>query len=170
VMTGIVGAIILIGLPTTAVDVYNAADITNTAMGPGFPWTVVLSREQRDGLSWIQRFTPADAVVQAEPFVRGRTQWSLIPSFAERRMAAGLPISLLSTPDYAAGARKVQAILRARSAADAHALARQLGIQYLWVDGDDRRVYGPGIAVLDAAPELFTPAFREGEVVVYGVR
>ena len=170
VMTGMVGAILLIGLPTTAVDVYNAADITNTAMGPGFPWTVVLSREQRDGLSWIQRFTPADAVVQAEPFVRGRTQWSLIPSFAERRMAAGLPISLLSTPDYAAGARKVQGILRARSAADAHAIARQLGIQYLWVDRDDRRVYAPGIAVLDAAPALFTPAFREGEVVVYGVR
>ena len=57
-----------------------------------------------------------------------------------------------------------------RISADAHATARQLGIQYLWVDGDDRRVYGPGIAVLDATPELFTPAFREGEVVVYGVR
>ncbi len=116
--TGIVCGVLLLGVPTTAVDVYNAADITNTAMGPGFPWTVVLSREQRDGLLWIQRFTPANAVVQAEPFVRGRTEWSLIPSFAERRMAAGLPISLLSTPDYAAGARKVQSILRARSAND----------------------------------------------------
>ena len=168
--TGIVCGVLLLGVPTTAVDVYNAGDITNTAMGPGFPWTVVLSREQRDGLLWIQRFTPANAVVQAEPFVRGRTEWSLIPSFAERRMAAGLPISLLSTPDYAAGARKVQSILRARSANDAHQIARQLGIQYLWVDGDDRRVYGPGIAVLDAAPALFTPVFREGDVVVYGVR
>jgi hypothetical protein len=168
--TGIVCGVLLLGVPTTVVDVYNAGDITNSAMGPGFPWTVVLSREQRDGLLWIQRFTPANAVVQAEPFVRGRTEWSLIPSFAERRMAAGLPISLLSTPDYAAGARKVQSILRARSANDAHQIARQLGIQYLWVDGDDRRVYGPGIAVLDAAPALFTPAFREGEVVVYAVR
>ena len=64
----------------------------------------------------------------------------------------------------------MQSILRARSANDAHQIARQLGIQYLWVDGDDRRVYGPGIAVLDAAPALFTPVFREGEVVVYGVR
>ena len=168
--TGIICGVLLVGVPTTAVDVYNAADITNTAMGPGFPWTVVLSREQRDGLSWIQRFTPADAVVQAEPFVRGRTQWSLIPSFGERRMAAGLPISLLSTPDYAAGARKVQGLLRARSADDAYQIARQLGIQYLWVDGDDRKAYGPGIAVIDAAPALFTPLFREGEVVVYGVR
>jgi hypothetical protein len=168
--TGIVCGVLLLGVPTTAVDVYNAADITNTAMGPGFPWTVVLSREQRDGLLWIQRFTPANAVVQAEPFVRGRTEWSLIPSFAERRMAAGLPISLLSTPDYAAGARKVQSILRTRSADTAHQIARQLGIQYLWVDQDDRRVYGPGIAVIDAAPALFTPLFREGDVVVYGVR
>jgi hypothetical protein len=167
---GLVCAILCLGLPTTAVDVYNAADITNTAMGPGFPWTVVLSREQGDGLAWIQRSTPPDAVVQAEPFVRGRTQWSLIPSFAERRMAAGLPISLLSTPEYAAGARKVQSIFRARSAADAHQTARQLAIQYLWVDGDDRRAYGPGIAVLDSAPSLFTPVFREGEVSVYAVR
>ena len=99
-------------------------------MGPGFPWTVVLSREQRDGLSWIQRSTPADAVVQAEPFVRGRTQWSLIPSFAERRMAAGQSYFAAVDARLRRRRAKVQAILRARSAKDAHAIARQLGIQY----------------------------------------
>ena len=42
----------------------------------------------------------ATAIVQMEPMVRGREHWTLIPSFAGRRMAAGLPISLLPLPEY----------------------------------------------------------------------
>ena len=167
----IMGGVLLVGVPTTAIDVYNAADITNTAMGPGFPWTVVLSREQRDGLSWIQRSTPADAVVQAEPFVRGRT--AMEPDAVVRRAADGCRPADLAAVDAGLCCRRAEGA-NPSSARERRmtrrTIARQLGIQYLWIDGDDRRVYGPGIAVLDAAPALFTPVFREGEVVVYAVR
>jgi hypothetical protein len=162
--------ILVAGLPTTVVDLYNASDITNLAMGPGFPWTVTLSPSQQAGLAWIRRATPANAIVQAEPIVRGRAEWSLIPSFAQRRMAAGLPISLLETPEYMERSQRARAMLTAGSAADAHRLARQLGVDYLWIDADDRRVYAPGIAMLDATPGLFAPVFRQEDVVVYEVR
>jgi hypothetical protein len=167
---GLTACILTAGLATTAVDVYNASDITNLAMGPGFPWTITLSPSQQGGLAWIRRATRPDAIVQAEPIVRGRAQWSLIPSFAQRRMAAGLPISLLATPEYTERSRLARAILTSGSAAEAHQTARRLGIDYLWIDADDRRVYAPGIAVLDSAPGLFAPVFRQDDVTVYEVR
>ena len=46
------------------------------------------------------RTRPRPPIVQMEPMVRGREHWTLIPSFAGRRMAAGLPISLLPLPEY----------------------------------------------------------------------
>jgi hypothetical protein len=167
---GLAACILTAGLATTVIDVYNASDITNRAMGPGFPWTVTLSPSQQAGLAWIRRATPPDAIVQAEPVVRGRAQWSLIPSFAQRRMAGGLPISLLATPEYAERSQLARSILTSGSAADAHRTARHLGIDYLWIDADDRRAYAPGIAVLAAAPGLFAPAFHQGDVTVYEVR
>ena len=60
--------------------------------------------------------TPPAAIVQMDPTARGRTTWSLIPSFAQRRMAAGLPISLLggTAPDteYADRSIRVQIDVR----------------------------------------------------------
>ena len=85
----------------------------------------------------MRRATPALAIVQAEPIVRGRDQWSLIPSFAERRMSAGLPISLLPTPEYMARAARVREIFRSRSIDDAHA-DRARAEDRLPVGGRDR--------------------------------
>ena len=53
--------------------------------------------------------------------------------------------------------------------AEAHTEALALGIDYLYLDGDDEG----GVAVRDrfrARPELFTEMFRRGDVVVYAVR
>jgi hypothetical protein len=161
-------AILLVGLPTTAVDAYNAADITNLRMGPGFPWTVSLSPPVQEALTWVKRATPPRAIVQAEPIGRGRTQWSLIPSFAERRMAAGLPISLLPMPDYMERSRRVRAMFAAPSVDDAHAIARELRIDYVWVDATDRAAFGEMRFADD--PTRFPPLFRNAEVTVYGVR
>src|SRR5205085_5650781 len=44
VATSVVALAMCVGLPTTAIDVYNAQDITNLSEGPGFPWTQVLDR------------------------------------------------------------------------------------------------------------------------------
>jgi hypothetical protein len=166
----LVGSVLAAGFPTTAIDVLNAADIGNRRMGPGFPWTVTLSPAEQEALAWVRRATPRSAVVQAEPIVRGRTQWSLIPSFAERRMAAGLPISLLPTPEYGLRSTRVRAIFTVDRIDDAHAIARDLRIDYLWVDQTDRAAYPAGVARLASDPTLFTPVFRNAEVTVYGVK
>src|SRR5204863_1564766 len=93
VATGLLA--LLAGAPTTMIDAYNAQDITNFSQSPIGPWTVTVTRDQSDGLEWLRTTTRPDAIVQMEPIVRARTTWSLIPSFAQRRMAAGRPISLL---------------------------------------------------------------------------
>lgn len=154
------------GLPTTVIDAYDAQDVGNTAMGPGFHWTLSLSASQLDGLSWIRTHTPEAAIVQAEPLSRGREAWSLIPSFAGRRMAAGLPISLMHEPAYDTRSRAVQEIYAGTDAERAGRLARALGIDYLYVDGTDRATYA-GVAKFDRRPDYFNRVFRNGEVTVY---
>jgi len=158
--------IVLSGLPTTVIDAYDAQDVGNTRMGPGFHWTLSLSASQLDALSWIRTHTAADAIVQAEPVSRGRDAWSLIPSFAGRRMAAGLPISLMHEPAYDTRSRSVQEIYASAEPERARGLARELGIDYLYVDGTDRANYA-GVAKFDRRPDYFEPVFRNVEVTVY---
>ena len=166
---GLAGAALVAGLPTTVIDEYNARDIRNLSMGPGFPWTIVISAPQQHALTWIRASTPSTAVVQMDPTVRERSTWSLIPSFAERRMAAGLPISLLDVPEYHERSQRVRAIYDASSAADAARIARTLRIDYLYVDEVERSAH-PSAAKFDASPEFFERVFSEGDVAVYRVR
>jgi len=166
---GVAAVVLLTGLPTTLIDAYNAQDVGNTAEGPGFHWTLRLSPESQAALSWIRRQTPDTAIVQAEPVSRGREWWSLIPSFAGRRMAAGLPISLMHVPEFDSRSREVQQIFAGADAAAAARQARALHIDYLYVDDGDRRRY-PEAAKFDAHPELFAPVFRDRAVGVYAVR
>ena len=112
-MAALLAAVILaIGLPTTVVDTWNAQDIGNRREGPGFRWTLWTTPDQQQAFAWIRANTPATAIVQMEPMVRGREHWTLIPSFAGRRMAAGLPISLLPLPEYRELSERVRTHLR----------------------------------------------------------
>jgi hypothetical protein len=163
------GMLLLLGLPTTIVDAYNAQDITNRSLGAGFHWTVVLSPEQQQALHWIRRATPRDAIVQMEPEVRERDEWSLIPSFAERRMAGGLPISLMSVPAYQQSSDRIKAMFASFDSKAAQAIAHELHIDYVYVDGLDRDTY-PGVIKFDNSPEQFVPAFKRGAVGVYRVQ
>ena len=102
--------------------------------------------------------------------VRGREHWTLIPSFAGRRMAAGLPISLLPLPEYlrAVGAcedhlRDGQRRLRRRDS------PRRMRIDYLYVDATDAHAYPDGVRKFDEHPELFARVFASGDVRVYRV-
>ena len=164
---------VLAGTPTTAIDVYNAQDTSNVSESPIGPWTVVITPDQTAGLEWLRRSTPQTAIVQMEPLVRERNTWSLIPSFAERRMAAGRPISLLGgTSDgseYAERSARVRTMYETGDARQAWNLARTLRIEYIWVDATERRAYPSGVAKFDAHPELFAPVFTRGEVRVYRV-
>jgi hypothetical protein len=162
------GAILVAGLPTTLIDTYNAQDTSNRRQGPGFRWTLPVSSAQQEAFSWIRENLPEDATVQMEPMLRAREHWSLIPTFAQRRMTAGLPISLLPMPEYQRASSEVQRLFQTANAREAWYLARGRGIDYLYVDGEDRAAYPDGVAKFATLP-YFRLAFENGEVWIYQI-
>jgi hypothetical protein len=158
------------GLPTTVIDTYNAQDISNLREGPGFPWTIVHTPAQQAGFVWIDRLTAPTAIVQADPTVRDRRNWCLIPAFAGRRMAAGLPISLLPNPAYQRLSQDVHALLTGLPAEEAHGRARALGIEYLWLDQDDGAAGVAALERLASRPDLFEVPYRRAEAAIVRVR
>jgi hypothetical protein len=160
--------ILAAGLPTTIIDTYNAQDIFNRRQGPGFHWTLPVTTAQQQAFAWVRKNLPEDATLQMEPMLRGREHWSLIPTFAERRMTAGLPISLLPMPEYDATSAEVQTLYRTSDAREGWQLARGRGIQYLYVDRDDRTAYPDGVAKF--GEPYFERVFENGEVEIYKVR
>jgi hypothetical protein len=161
---------VLFGVPTVAVDVYNAQDVTNREQGPTFPWTLVISPDEREALEWIRRSTPPDAIVQVEPYIRGNQHWAYIPAFAERRSVAALPGSMIPMRPYREAADNLYwGVFRARSADEAHNFAQFLGIDFLAVGRMERRAYASGIAQIAARPDLFAPVFRNPEMTIFRV-
>jgi hypothetical protein len=182
---GVAAVVVVAGLPTTVIDAYNTQDVANRhlwrdaerARGVAVPfdplseyrWTLLVTPEEWQALTWIRLNTPRTAVVQAEPVVRGRETWSLIPTFAERRMAAGNPIPLLARPIYVENSQRVKQIYASTDARLAWQEARALGIDYLYVDHTERTAY-PAVGKFDSSPEYFSPVFRNAEAVVYALR
>jgi hypothetical protein len=166
----VMALILAAGLPTTIIDEYNAQDITNHDLGAGFRWTVTLSADEQEALTWVRTHVPEEALVQMEPIVRGRDEWSLIPSFAERRMAAGLPISLVATPEYRERSEQVRAMFMTRDAQDAWRMATRLRIAYVYADATDIQAYGDGARKFASDARYFEPVFSNAEAAVYRVR
>ena len=166
-----VAAIILaIGLPTTAIDWWNAQDVWNERMAAGFRWTVVVPPDTQAAVDWIRTNTPVDAVVQMSINPRGRETWTLIPTFAERRMAAGQPISLLRMPEYDERSVQADAMYKAMDAAEANRIARQLRVDYVYVDRVERAAFGDAAIAKFEDRRYFTETFRNGSAAVYAVR
>ncbi|MBM3750619.1 MAG: hypothetical protein FJW21_05485 [Acidimicrobiia bacterium] len=166
VVTVTVALLLLAGLPTTLIDAFNAQDLENRTMGPGFRWTIPLSLDQQAGFRWLRESTPVDAVVQADPVRRGRDQWSAVPSFGGRRMAAGLPISLIHVPEYDMRSQQAHDLLTGADPQVLHAQARMLGITHIWLDEEDP---GDIAARLLTRPDLFGLLFHRGAVHVFGL-
>jgi len=156
------------GAPTTIIDEYNAQDTRNLAMGPGFPWTIVVTPQQQEAYRWLREHTPPTSVVQMDARSRERSTWSNIPSFAERRMAAGLPISLLNIPEYAERSDLARRMYATSNPAEAADIARTLRVDYVYVDEVERRAYSQGIS-FDRSPR-FERVFTEDPVAIYRVR
>lgn len=156
--------------PTVAIDVYNAQDIDNRALGATFPWTLIVTPGERAALDWIRRSTPVDAIVQVEPRARHSGTWAFVPAFAERRMAAGLPGAMIPLLPYSLATDNVTfGIFRAGRAEDAWNMAHFMGIQYLFVGAPERERYQTTIDTWNADPAHFKPAFRNADVTVYEV-
>jgi uncharacterized membrane protein len=157
-------------LPTVAIDVFNAQDVSNRGPGAGFPWTLVITPSEREALDWIRQSTADDAVVQVEPHARGAGTWAYIPAFGERRAAAGLPLAMIPLKPYLAATDNVRhGIFQATSPADAHAMAKFMGIDYLFVGEIERQNYRPAVERINARPDLFAQVFRNDAAVIYAV-
>ncbi len=163
-------ALALAGAPTTVIDLYNTQDIANREMAIGFPWTLVVTRQEEEVLAWLRRHTPPDVVVQVDPVARDPATWAYIPAFAERRMAAGIPISMIPRGKYVARSEVIhREIFGNRDAGRAHDTAATYGIDYLLV-GRPEREANPGCDErFDRARGLFTLLFRNSEVSLYRV-
>ncbi len=165
----VAASLVLCAAPTTAIDLYNTQDTSNRQEAPGFHWTVILSTDELEALEWIRTNTPPDAIVQVEPFLRDAETWAYIPAFAERRMAAGLPISMIPLDQYRRASHRIRDIYRSRTPEDAYLQARATGVQYLVVGPPERARYPELEATLNQAPELWTLLMRNNSVSVYKV-
>lgn len=166
VLAAAVVVVVAAGTPTTVIDTFNAQDVENTRPGPGFRWTVRLSAAERAALGWVRTETAREAVVQMDPTIRGRDTWTLIPSYGERRMAAGEPISLMHETDYDTRSARVAALFGAADAYSAWQSARELGIDYLYVGQEERRAYP---SVLALSGPYFSVAYANPDVTILHV-
>ena len=164
------GLALAIGLPTAAIDAYNAQDVDNEAMGPGFRWTVAVPRDTQAAMDWIRQHTHLEAVVQMSVEPRGRETWTLVPTFAQRRMAAGQPISQLHVIEYDQRSGAIDTMYQTTNPVEAVRLAREQHVDYVFVDGVERRAFGPAAIAKFNDPRFFTPVFQQGEAAVFEVR
>jgi hypothetical protein len=153
-----------------AIDVFNAQDTDNRRQGAGFPWTLVITPDERTAFDWIRTNTPAKAIVQVEPFVRDPASWAYVPAFAERRMFAGLPISMIPRRGYELASQEVYVgIFRAGSAEIAHGMAVSLGVNYIVMGDPERGAYPAILQQLQQRPDLFEPVFHNDAIQVFRV-
>jgi hypothetical protein len=159
--------------PTTVIDLFNAQDTGFRERGPGFNWTEIITRDELQALEWIKTSTPQDALVQPDP-IRGGDRgesgtWAYMPAFGERRMKAGMPISMIPIRKYQEASARVEQAFSATDPAAAYRIASELNLQYLYVGPEENRVY-PGVRErFDRVPFWFKPVFRNGSVAVYRV-
>jgi len=159
-----------LAVPTVVIDVFNAQDIDNRKDGAGFPWTLIITPDERAALDWIRDHTPLDAIVQDEPYVRDPATWAYIPAFAERRMAGGLPISMIPRRHYELASNEVYwGIFRATSADEAYHTAELLGVDYILIGAPERRMYGGMLTQLAANPDLFEEVFKNNAAAIFKV-
>ena len=171
VTAGVVVALALIAaLPTTAIDIYNTQDIFNRQMGSGFSYTLLLSNDEMAAFAWIKANTAPNAVFQWDAWERGVEGWANMAAFAERRLAVGLPISMVPLRKYEEGARRATWLFETSGSEGAHDFAVRTGIEYVYFGGPERKRHPGAQQRFEGAPALFDPVFRNAEITIYRVR
>lgn len=163
-----VAIVTLAGLPTMVIDVYNTQDLSNRNEAPGFRWTLVLTPDDRQVFDWIRHNTKPDAVFQVDPLVRDSETWAYLPAFAERRMAVGLPISMVPLRKYQEGSERVRTIFD-EPPLSAYEGAVQSGINYIIVGPPERTAHPDVEQRFDSLGALMPVAFRNGTISIYEV-
>jgi hypothetical protein len=159
--------------PMTIIDLYNSQDTDFRERGPGFRWTEIVSPDELQALDWIRTYTPQDALVQPDP-IRGGDKgesgtWAYMPAFGERRMTAGMPISMIPLRKYQEASGRVAEVFHTSHPEDAYRLATELKLQFIFVGPEEERVYPAVRERFDTVPFWFKPVFRNGSVTIYRV-
>lgn len=166
----VIVSILAAGLPTFIIDAYNAQDTTNELMSAGgFPWTRRVSPQEQAAFRWMREQTPPDAVVQQDAMSRDSSSWWVVPTFGERRMAAGLPPFLLNVPEYHEKSVLVQTMYSTTDAREAWTIAHTLHIDYVYMDGVERSVYPEGVGKFED-PRYFERVFGNEAATIFRVR
>lgn len=136
----------------------------------GWNHSEFISRNEQDGLQWLREHTSSDAVVQVDTQTRAANMWAFIPAFAERRMAVGLPLSMVPLKKYQVGAGRIHRLYHAESAATAYELAVRFGIDYLVVGPPERLAHHGIEARWGTTPDLLPLVFRNDALSIFRVR
>jgi hypothetical protein len=159
----------LAGAPTAAIDIYNTQDTTNHTEMPAGHATLRLHPDDLQVIDWIRHNTDPKAIVQVDPVARNPEHWAYLPAFAERRMAAGIPISMIPLAKYEKASAEIRLIydelplLAYERAARAH-------VNYIIVGPQERDAH-PGVEDRFASiPTQLPLVFRNGTISIYEVR
>jgi hypothetical protein len=166
---GAVAIIFLMGLPTTVIDVYNTQDITNFNEAAVGPWTMRLRPDDLQVFDWLKHNTDQAAIVQVDPVPRDPSSWAYLPAFGERRMAAGLPISMIPLAKYQEASHAVRQLFDEPPLL-AYERAVRAGINYIIVGPPERSVHDGVEARFSSVPEIMPLVFRNGTISIYEVR
>ena len=159
----------LLGLPTTAIDVYNTQDITNHGPAPAGRWTLRLTPDDRQVFDWIKHNTDATDVFQIDPVPRDPEYWAYVPAFAERRMVAGIPISMIPLAKYQEASNTIRQLYDEPPLL-AYERAVLANVDYIIVGPQERAVH-PGVEErFDSVKDLLPLAFKNGTISIYEVR
>jgi hypothetical protein len=166
--TGVV-LLFLGGLPTSVIDIYNTQDITNHSEMPAGHWTLRLQPDDLQIFDWIKHNTDPKAIFQVDPVPRDPEHWAYLSAFAERRMAAGIPISMVPLAKYQQASNDIRRIYD-EAPLLAYERAVRARVNYVIVGPPERNAH-PGVEDrFNSIPEQMPIAFRNGSIAIYEIR
>jgi hypothetical protein len=157
------------GVPTAAIDIYNTQDTTNHSEMPAGRATLRLGPDDLQVFDWIRHNTDPKAIFQIDPVARHPEHWAYLPAFGERRMAAGIPISMIPLAKYERASADIR-MLYDEPPLLAYERAVRARVNYIIV-GPQERDHHPAVEDrFNSIPALLPLAFRNGTIAIYQVK
>ena len=165
----VVGVMFLAGLPTSVIDIYNTQDTTNHNEMPAGRATLRLRPDDLQIFDWIRHNTDPKSIFQVDPVARNPEHWAYLPAFGERRMAAGIPISMIPLRKYEEASAEIR-MLYQEPPLLAYERAIRARIDYILV-GPPERDSHPGVEDrFNSIPAQLPLVFKNGSISIYEVR
>lgn len=169
VAVAVIGLMFVGGVPTAAIDIYNTQDTTNHMEMPAGHATLRLTPDDLQIFDWIRHNTDPKAIFQIDPVARNPEHWAYLPAFGERRMAAGIPISMIPLAKYEKASAEIRLIYDEPPLL-AYERATRAHVNFIIVGPPERDTH-PGVEDrFNSIPNLLAPVFKNGTISIYEVR